>query len=84
MIFGLLVIKNCFDILVKFLNQGSVIKYFLLKVEVYNFGKIMYIGKIWCGDMELIIVVVFENNYDGYFNIKKQVKMFNEVFEQLV
>lgn len=29
-------------------------------------------------------MVAFENNHDGYSNIKKQAKMFNEAFEQLV
>lgn len=76
--------KNRFDTLVKLLNQGSATKHSLLKVEVYNSGKITYTGKIRRGDTEPIIVVAFENNHDGYSNIKKQAKMFNEAFEQLV
>ncbi len=76
--------KNRFDTLVKLLNQESAKKHSLLKVEVYNSGKVSYTGKIRRGDMEPIIVVAFENNHDGYSNIKKQAKMFNVAFEQLV
>ena len=34
-------------------------------------------------DNEPVIVVGFENNKDGYSNIKKQAKLFNQAFEAL-
>ena len=61
--------KNRFDTLVKLLNQGSATKHSLLKVEVYNSGKITYTGKIRRGDTEPIIVVAFENNHDSSLTV---------------
>lgn len=74
---------NRFDDLVKLLNKNDRQKHSLLKVKVYNNGKIKYYGKIRSGDNEPIIVVGFENNHDGYNNILKQAKMFNEAFKSL-
>lgn len=74
---------NRFDDLVKLLNKNDHQKHSLLKVKVYNNGKIKYYGKIRSGDNEPIIVVGFENNHDGYNNILKQAKMFNEAFKSL-
>ena len=34
-------------------------------------------------DNEPVIVIGFENNKDGYYNIKKQTKMMNQAFEAL-
>lgn len=48
-----------------------------------NNGRIKFKGKISARDTEPIIVVGFENNRDGYSNIKKQARMFNKCFEQL-
>lgn len=75
--------KNRFDQLVTLLNKDTNRKHSLLKVQVYNSGKITYSGKITKGDREPIIVVGFENNHDGYENIKKQAKMFDAAFTQL-
>lgn len=75
--------KERFNTLVKLLNQDTDRKHSLLKLEVKNNGKITYSGKINKGDHEPIIVVGFENNHDGYSNIKKQAKMFNKAFEEL-
>lgn len=67
--------ENRFDGLVRKLNQdrrGA--KHSLLKVKVWNNGRITFEGKIKKNDNEPIIVIGFENNNDGYSNIKKQAK----------
>ena len=76
--------ENRFDGLVRKLNQdrrGT--KHSLLKVKVWNNGRITFEGKIRKNDNEPIIVIGFENNKDGYSNIKKQSKMMNQAFEAL-
>ena len=55
----------------------------LLKVKVWNNGRITFEGKIKAKDNEPVIVIGFENNKDGYSNIKKQAKMMNQAFEAL-
>lgn len=74
---------NRFDTLVTKINQMDHWKHSLLKVKVYNSGKITYSGQVRQNDNEPFIVVGFENNHDGYSNIKKQAKMFNTAFNQL-
>ena len=74
---------NRFDTLVSKINQEDRQNHSLLKVKVYNNGKITYTGQIRQGDNEPFIVVGFENNHDGYSNIKKQARMFNTAFNQL-
>ncbi|MEY8442237.1 alpha/beta hydrolase [Lactobacillaceae bacterium 24-114] len=74
---------NRFDTLVAKINQRDRQNHSLLKVKVYNNGKITYSGQIRQGDNEPFIVVGFENNHDGYSNIKKQARMFNAAFNQL-
>lgn len=76
--------ENRFDGLVTKLNQdrrGT--KHSLLKVKVWNDGRITYSGSIDNKDNEPIIVIGFENNKDGYSNIKKQAKMVNQAFKAL-
>lgn len=46
-------------------------------------GTLTYSGKIAARDTEPYIVVAFENNKDGYNNIKKQAAWFNIAFKQL-
>ena len=76
--------ENRFDGLVTKLNQGRQgTKHSLLKVKVWNDGHITYSGSIDAKDNEPVIVVGFENNKDGYSNIKKQAKLFNQAFEAL-
>lgn len=76
--------ENRFDGLVKKLNQTKRgVKHSLLKVKVWNDGRITYSGSISSKDNEPIIVVGFENNADGYNNIKKQAKMFHDAFADL-
>ena len=76
--------ENRFDGLVTKLNQDRQgTKHSLLKVKVWNDGQITYSGSIDAKDNEPVIVVGFENNKDGYSNIKKQAKLFNQAFEAL-
>ncbi|WP_455166368.1 alpha/beta hydrolase [Streptococcus sp.] len=76
--------ENRFDGLVAKLNQDRQgTKHSLLKVKVWNDGSITYSGSIDAKDNEPIIVIGFENNKDGYSNIKKQAKMVNQAFEAL-
>ena len=76
--------ENRFDGLVTKLNQDRQgTKHSLLKVKVWNDGTITYSGSIDAKDNEPIIVLGFENNKDGYSNIKKQAKMVNQAFEDL-
>lgn len=75
--------KDRFNQLVNLLNKDTDRKHSLLKVQVNNNGQISYNGYIHRGDREPIIVVGFENNHDGYRNIKKQAQMFDQAFNQL-
>lgn len=76
--------ENRFDGLVQKLNQRRRgVKHSLLKVKVWNDGRITYSGSIAANDNEPIIVIGFENNKDGYSNIKKQAKMVDTAFENL-
>ena len=76
--------ENRFDGLVQKLNQRHRgVKHSLLKVKVWNDGRITYSGSIAANDNEPIIVIGFENNKDGYSNIKKQAKMVDAAFENL-
>ena len=75
--------ENRFDSLVSLINKQSFKEHSLLKVKVWNSGKITYQGKINPKDNEPFIVVGFENNHDGYDNILKQAKMFNKAFTAL-
>lgn len=75
---------NRFNGLVTKLNQNKQgVKHSLLKVKVWNDGHISYQGSIAAKDNEPIIVIGFENNKDGYNNIKKQAAMVNQAFEAL-
>lgn len=74
---------NRFDRLVKQINQDASPKHSLLKVKVLNSGRIIYQGKILRHDREPFIVIGFENNHDGYQNIKKQAQMVDICLEDL-
>ncbi len=75
--------ENRFDSLVDKLNKNTRTKHSLLKLKVYNSGKIVYSGQLNNRDTEPIIVVGFENNHDGYSNIKLQAKMFSQALTDL-
>lgn len=74
---------NRFDSMVARINQMDHRDHSLLKVKVYNDGKITFTGQIRQGDHEPFIVVGFQNNHDGYSNIKQQASMFNRAFKQI-
>lgn len=74
---------NRFDSMVSKINSMDHRQHSLLKVKCYNDGKITYTGQIRRNDNEPFIVVGFENNHDGYSNIKKQAAMFNRAFKQI-
>ena len=76
--------ENRFEGRVRKLNQNRRgVKHSLLKVKVWNNGRITFEGKIKAKDNEPVIVIGFENNKDGYSNIKKQANMMNQDFEAL-
>ena len=72
-----------FNELVDLLNKGTQKKHSLLKVKVSNSGTLSFSGTIRKDDNEPFIVVGFENNKDGYNNIKMQTKFFNKAFKQI-
>lgn len=72
-----------FNELVNLLNKDTLKKHSLLKIQVKKDGTLKYSGKINRNDNEPFIVVGFENNHDGYANIKKQAGWFDEAFAQL-
>lgn len=74
---------NRFDPLVRKLNQVDHRNHSLLKVKVYDDGRITYTGQIRPRDREPFIVVGFQNNQDGYRNIQLQAQMFSKAFNQL-
>lgn len=74
---------NRFDSMVAKINQMDHRDHSLVKVKVYNDGKITFSGQMRQGDNEPFIVVGFQNNHDGYSNIKKQARMFNRAFNQI-
>ncbi|WP_420825616.1 alpha/beta hydrolase [Weissella uvarum] len=75
--------ENRFDGMVAKINERSETKHSLIKVKVWNDGHISLRGKKLKNDNEPFIVVGFENNHDGYGNIKKQANMFNDAFSML-
>ncbi|WP_251716390.1 alpha/beta hydrolase [Lactobacillus agrestimuris] len=72
-----------FNPLIKKLNKNNSHPHSVLKVKVSRSGKLSYSGSINRGDNEPIIVVGFENNSDGYTNIKRQAGWLNTAFNQL-
>ena len=72
-----------FNPLIAKLNKNNPHPHSVLKVEVQTNGELKYSGSINKGDNEPIIVIGFENNKDGYSNIKKQAKWFDMAFEQV-
>lgn len=75
--------ENRFDGLVKELNKNQRNPHSLLKIRVTNKDKLQFSGRIRPGDKEPFIVVGFQNNRDGYSNIKQQARQFNIAFKEL-
>ena len=74
---------NRFDPLVDILNKNNPHPHSLLKVNVGTDDKLHLSGSISRGDTEPIIVIGFQNNHDGYSNIKKQANWLDEAFYQI-
>ncbi|ETY74844.1 alpha/beta hydrolase [Lactiplantibacillus fabifermentans] len=75
--------QNRFDRLVTQLNTAEKQKHSLLKITVKKDDTIKYSGTIRPRDNEPFIVVGFENNKDGYSNIKQQARWFSLAFNAL-
>lgn len=74
---------NRFNELVDLLNENTPYKHSLLKVEISEDGTLTYSGSIKKGDNEPFIVVGFQNNHDGYSNIKKQAGLLDDAFYEI-
>ncbi len=74
---------NRFNELVDLLNENTPYKHSLLKVEISEDGTLTYSGSIKKGDNEPFIVVGFQNNHDGYSNIKKQTGWLDDAFYEI-
>lgn len=74
---------NRFDTLVQKINERDHKNHSLLKVYVKENGQLVFTGRIRRQDNGPFIVVGFQNNHDGYSNIKKQAKWFNLAFNEL-
>ncbi len=72
-----------FNSMISLLNKNNPHPHSVLKVEVSRSGGLSYSGSINHGDNEPIIVIGFENNHDGYSNIKKQAGWFDEAFYEV-
>lgn len=72
-----------FNQLIDELNQATLNKHSVLKVNVSSTGKLSYKGTIAKNDLEPFIIVGFENNKDGYSNIKKQADWLDKAFDSL-
>lgn len=74
--------QNRFDSLIKELNSRS-IGHSYLKITVKTNDELSITGKIGTNDNEPFIVVGFQNNKDGYSNIKKQARWFSIAMKYL-
>lgn len=75
--------ENRFDSLVKTLNVNRRNPHSLLKIRVAKNDHLTFSGQIRPRDHAPIVVVGFENNQDGYSNIKNQARQFNIAFKAL-
>ncbi|MQS51781.1 alpha/beta hydrolase [Companilactobacillus mishanensis] len=74
---------NRFDGMISKINKKYDEHHSVLELTVHKNDTITYKGSIRNGDTRPFIVVGFENNDDGYENIKKQAYWFNIAFEAL-
>ncbi|GAF41924.1 cell surface hydrolase [Agrilactobacillus composti DSM 18527 = JCM 14202] len=75
--------QNRFDELISLLNTNNR-DHSLLKITVKKSGKLSITGKINRRDRQPFIVVGFEDNKDGYDNIKLQASWFDKAMNYLV
>jgi len=71
------------DGLIQSADQKSKHPHSVLKVTVNTNNSLTYSGHIQAKDKHPYIVVAFQNNQDGFDNIKKQAKWFNIAFKSL-
>ena len=69
--------ENRFNKMVRMLNHGQYPHHSLIRIKVWNDSRMTYRGHLKRKDRNPIFVVGFQNNRDGYKNIKKQTAMFN-------
>ena len=69
--------ENRFNKMVRKLNHGQHPHHSLIRIKVWNDGRMTYRGHLKRKDRNPIFVIGFQNNRDGYKNIKKQAAMFN-------
>lgn len=69
--------ENRFNRMVKKLNRNQHSHHSLVRIKVWNDGHMTYRGHLKRKDRNPIFVVGFQNNRDGYENIKKQAAMFD-------
>ncbi|AZA15335.1 MAG: alpha/beta hydrolase [Lactobacillus delbrueckii subsp. lactis] len=74
---------NRFNELVDLLNENTPYKHSLLKVEISEDGTLTHSGSIKEEDNEPFIVIGFQNNHDGYSNIKKQAGWLDDAFYEI-
>lgn len=72
-----------FNELVNQLNRDTPTKHSVLKINVSTKGVLSYSGSIDKNDNEPFIIVGFQNNKDGYSNIKKQAGWLDQAFYDL-
>lgn len=72
-----------FNQLVDQLNVNTPVKHSVLKVNVSTKGVLTYTGSINKNDNEPFIIIGFQNNKDGYSNIKKQAGWLDQAFYAL-
>lgn len=65
-----------FDQMIAILNKNAPV-HSLLRVQVAADGSLTYSGRISSNDQQPYIVIGFENNRDGYDNIKQQARWLN-------
>ncbi|MDF7671741.1 alpha/beta hydrolase [Lactobacillus sp. ESL0701] len=73
-----------FNQLIDQLNKTTLHRHSVLKVNVSREGRLSYSGSINKNDLEPFIIIGFDNNKDGYANIKKQAKWLDIAFDSLM
>ncbi len=72
-----------FNQLIDELNKTTFKRHSVIKITVSRKAKLTYSGAIGKNDLEPLIIIGFDNNKDGYTNIKKQAKWLNTAFKSL-
>ena len=75
--------ENRFNRMVKKLNRNQHPHHSLVRIKVWNDGQMNYRGHLKRKDRNPMFVVGFQNNRDGYENIKQQAAMFDAALTAL-